>query len=73
MDGTTTIKIDYYEELKANSDKWCEKETPHKIKVDGIGFFGEYGRCLCGERVFEDDINYCPSCGQKIYFQESED
>jgi len=71
--ATTEINIDYYNKIKGKADNWDEKEMPYKIKTDGIGFFGEYGRCTCGERVFEDEINYCPSCGQKIYFSESED
>lgn len=37
MDGTTTIKIDYYEELKAKADKYDNA----KIFIDSIGVWNE--------------------------------
>ena len=64
MDGTTTIKIDYYEELKAKADKWDEKETPYKPNNKT---FTSCGYCKCSSYVTKQvDRNYCSECGQKL-------
>lgn len=66
MDGTTTIKIDYYEELKANSDKWVEKETPYKpTKQEFFKYLGNVGKCKCKSEVTSKE-KYCDECGQKL-------
>jgi len=66
MDGTTAIKIDYYEELKVKADKWIEKETPHiPINQKYCGFIGMVGCCKCEKEVIAKE-NYCSHCGQKL-------
>ena len=63
MDGTTAIKIDYYEELKAKADKWDEKEVGTKPEV-----YNEKTKTyLCGNcQQFIDEIDdYCMTCGFK--------
>lgn len=71
MDGTTTIKIDYYEELKAKSDRFDEKETPYKIKDCKFDMMlNKNGYCKCGYEVKESH-KYCSNCGRKLSWTES--
>jgi len=63
---TTEITIDYYEELKRNSDKYIEKETPYiPINQNYDGFVGMVGYCKCGKEVIIRE-KYCDNCGQKL-------
>ena len=72
MDGTTAIKIDYYEELKAKADKLDEKETPIKPSIKESNLNGLVtGFCGCFACVREVD-KYCYNCGQKLDWSESE-
>lgn len=63
---TTEINIDYYDELKAKADKWDEKETPVKPKLD------EYLDSYCSkcggmvENEYGQIFDYCPDCGQRV-------
>lgn len=60
---TTTINIDYYEELKRNSDKYIEKETPKKVLIDEF----DWNICpKCDEGMIKNGSVYCHMCGQKL-------
>jgi hypothetical protein len=70
--ATTLINIDYFQEIKANSDKWLEKETPFiPTEQEWYGFVGFMGFCRCYCKTAVQD-NYCSNCGQKLDW-ESED
>ena len=70
MDGTTTIKIDYYEELKAKAEKWDEKETPIVIQEYYSDGRTKQGFCKC-DAVVRESETYCWSCGRRITFESS--
>ena len=62
MDGTTAIKIDYYEELKAKADKQDPvKVVTRKFETFIASFCGS-----CEKTLWEGTTNYCYHCGQRL-------
>lgn len=74
---------DFYEEDKATAmehdidtlQELVDKATPRKIdmmryeKYDGYNI----GICKCGKTIdtsLDDEINYCPKCGQRIDWRD---
>ena len=61
-------------ELKTKADKWDEKEAPYKPIRKKHRYISEHSYtfdayCKCGYKI-NDLLRYCPSCGQKLDWEE---
>ena len=65
------------ENIKKYTEKLQEKDTPKKVELMRIKKYDGYdiGICDCGTILdisLVDKINYCPSCGQRIDWNDEE-